>query len=76
MSQILLMAKHDNKAVLRFPKTAIGHNGKPNLINMDTSGANKAREDRSSEERFYSLSVQGAKTKRHFLSIEKFATES
>ena len=38
----LLTAKHDKKAALRFLNKAIGRNGKPNLINMDKSGANKA----------------------------------
>ena len=38
----LLMAKRDKKAALRFFKKAIGRNGKPGLINIDKSGANKA----------------------------------
>jgi len=38
----LLTAKRDAKAALRFLKKAIGRNGKPILINIDKSGANKA----------------------------------
>lgn len=38
----LLTAKRDTKAALRFFNKAIGRNGKPGLINMDKSGANKA----------------------------------
>ena len=38
----LLTAKRDKKAALRFFKKAIGRNGKPGLINIDKSGANKA----------------------------------
>ena len=38
----LLTATRDTKAALRFLKKAIGQNGKPSLINIDKSGANKA----------------------------------
>jgi len=38
----LLTDKRDKKAALRFLKKAIGTNGKPSLINIDKSGANKA----------------------------------
>jgi len=38
----LLTAKRDTKAALRFLNKAIGRNGKPGLINIDKSGANKA----------------------------------
>ncbi len=38
----LLTKKRDKKAVLRFLNKAIGKNGKPGLINIDKSGANKA----------------------------------
>ncbi|MBV1880080.1 MAG: IS6 family transposase, partial [Pseudomonadales bacterium] len=38
----LLTAKRDKKAALRFFTKAIGRNGKPGLINIDKSGANKA----------------------------------
>jgi len=38
----LLTAKRDKKAALRFLTKAIGRNGKPGLINIDKSGANKA----------------------------------
>jgi len=38
----LLTAKRDKKAALRFLSKAIGRNGKPSLINIDKSGANKA----------------------------------
>jgi len=38
----LLTATRDSKAALRFLKKAIGQNGKPSLINIDKSGANKA----------------------------------
>ena len=38
----LLTAKRDKKAALRFITKAIGRNGKPGLINIDKSGANKA----------------------------------
>ncbi len=38
----LLTAKRDKKAALRFLNKAIGSNGKPNLINIDKSGANTA----------------------------------
>jgi transposase-like protein len=38
----LLAAKRDKKAALRFLNKAIGSNGKPNLINIDKSGANTA----------------------------------
>ncbi len=38
----LLTAKRDKKAALRFLNKAIGRNGKPGLINIDKSGANKA----------------------------------
>ncbi len=38
----LLTAKRDTKAALRFFNKAIGRNGKPGLINIDKSGANKA----------------------------------
>ena len=38
----LLTARRDNKAALRFFNKAIGRNGKPGLINIDKSGANKA----------------------------------
>ena len=38
----LLTAKRDRKAALRFLTKAIGRNGKPGLINIDKSGANKA----------------------------------
>ena len=37
----LLTAKRDKKAALRFLTKAIGRNGKPGLINIDKSGANK-----------------------------------
>jgi len=37
-----LTAKRDTKAALRFFNKAIGRNGKPGLINIDKSGANKA----------------------------------
>lgn len=38
----LLTARRDKKAALRFLSKAIGRNGKPSLINIDKSGANKA----------------------------------
>ena len=38
----LLTAKRDKKAALRFLTKAIGSNGKPSLINIDKSRANKA----------------------------------
>lgn len=38
----LLTAKRDTRAALRFLRKAIGRNGKPGLINIDKSGANKA----------------------------------
>jgi len=38
----LLTATRDSKAALRFLKKAIGQNGKPSLINIDQSVANKA----------------------------------
>lgn len=38
----LLTAKRDKKAALRFLTKAIGRNGKPSLINIDKSGANKS----------------------------------
>ena len=38
----LLTVKRDTKAALRFLNKAIGRNGKPGLINIDKSGANKA----------------------------------
>ena len=38
----LLTAKRETKAALRFFNKAIGSNGKPGLINIDKSGANKA----------------------------------
>ena len=38
----LLTAKRDTKAALRFFNKAIGRKGKPGLINIDKSGANKA----------------------------------
>ena len=38
----LLTARRDKKAALRFFNKAIGRNGKPGLINIDKSGANKA----------------------------------
>jgi len=38
----LLTAKRDTKAALRFLKKAINENGKPSLVNIDQSGANKA----------------------------------
>lgn len=38
----LLTAKRDRKAALRFLKKAIGRNGKPSLVNIDKSGANKS----------------------------------
>jgi len=38
----LLTAKRDKKAALRFLTKVIGRNGKPGLINIDKSGANKA----------------------------------
>jgi transposase-like protein len=38
----LLTANRDTKAALRFFNKAIGRNGKPGLINIDKSGANKA----------------------------------
>jgi putative transposase len=38
----LLTAKRDKKAALRFLTKAIECNGKPGLINIDKSGANKA----------------------------------
>jgi transposase-like protein len=37
----LLTAKRDTKAALRFFNKAIGRNGKPGLINIEKSGANK-----------------------------------
>jgi len=42
MIDFLLTAKRDKKAALRFLTKAIGRNGKPGLINIDKSGANKA----------------------------------
>jgi len=38
----LLTAKRDTKAALRFFKKSSGRNGKPGLVNIDKSGANKA----------------------------------
>jgi putative transposase len=38
---LLLTAKRDKKAALRYFKKAIGRNGAPTLVNMDNSGANK-----------------------------------
>lgn len=38
----LLTAKRDKKAALRFFNRSIGRYGKPSLINIDKSGANKA----------------------------------
>jgi putative transposase len=38
----LLTAKRDAKAAKRFFDKAIGRNGKPSLVNIDKSGANKA----------------------------------
>ncbi len=38
----LLTLRRDKKAALRFLTKAIGRNGKPSLINIDKSGANKA----------------------------------
>ena len=38
----LLTAKRDAKAALRFLKNAIEQHGKPSLVNIDQSGANKA----------------------------------
>ena len=39
---VLLTAKRDKKAALRYLTKAIGHNGQPSLINIDKSGANTA----------------------------------
>jgi len=38
----LLTSKRDTKAAKRFFDKAIGRNGKPGLVNIDKSGANKA----------------------------------
>jgi len=38
----LLTAKRNTQAALRFLKKAIKENGKPSLVNIDQSGANKA----------------------------------
>jgi len=38
----LLTTKRDTKAALRFFNKAISRNGKPGLVNIDKSGANKA----------------------------------
>lgn len=38
----MLSAKRDTKAAFRYLKKAIGSCGKPSLINIDQSGANKA----------------------------------
>ena len=38
----MLTAKRDTEAARRFLNKAIGRNGKPGLINIDKSGANKA----------------------------------
>jgi len=38
----LLTAKRDKKAALRFFSKAVGRNGKPSLVNIDKSGANKS----------------------------------
>jgi len=38
----LLTAKRDTKAALRYLTKAIKRNGKPGLVNIDKSGANKA----------------------------------
>jgi transposase-like protein len=38
----LLTAKRDKKAALRFLSKSVDRNGKPGLINIDKSGANKA----------------------------------
>ena len=38
----LLTSKRDTKAAKRFFEKSIGRNGKPGLINIDKSGANKA----------------------------------
>jgi transposase-like protein len=38
----LLTAKRDKKAALRYLTKAIKRNGKPGLVNIDKSGANKA----------------------------------
>jgi len=41
-NDFLLSAKRNTKAALSFLNKAIGRNGKPSLINIDKSGANKA----------------------------------
>ena len=38
----LLTTKRDTKAALRFFNKAVGRKGKPSLVNIDKSGANKA----------------------------------
>jgi len=47
---LLLTAKRDTKAALRFLNKAIGRNGKPGLVNIDKSGANKAGINQSNKD--------------------------
>ncbi len=42
MHRIMLTVKRDKEAAKRYLIKAIGRNGKPSLINIDKSAANKA----------------------------------
>jgi len=42
MTAFIIWGDYNTKAALRFLNKAIGRNGKPGLVNIDKSGANKA----------------------------------
>ncbi len=57
----LLTAKRDKKAAKRYLIKAIGRNGKPSLINIDKSGANKAGIEGYNKERRTRIKVRQCK---------------
>jgi putative transposase len=57
----LLTAKRDKKAALRFFKKAIGTSGKPELVNIDKSGANTAALSELNESADTSIEIRQCK---------------
>lgn len=57
----LLTARRDADAAVRFLRQAIGHNGSPNKINIDCSGANAAGIETYNEEAAATIEIRRCK---------------